>query len=90
MQTSYNLPDDVFGPEEARPTKGKKAKAGKAAETNARKRTMDEANLDVRMVRATWNCVRHGVVPDIGIVLKNLAADFAVLTGYGSVAGCQA
>ncbi|PNS17268.1 hypothetical protein CAC42_6951 [Sphaceloma murrayae] len=41
---NYDLPDDVFEPGEARPTKTKKGK--KNGEANSRKRTVAEANLD--------------------------------------------
>jgi len=44
---SYQLPDDVFEPGEARPAKAKKGKGGKNAEAANRKRTPAEAELDV-------------------------------------------
>lgn len=48
---SYDLPDDVFEAGEVKPAKKKKAKAAKpSAEPSSRKRTVDEANMDVRIL----------------------------------------
>lgn len=47
---SYSLPEDVFEPGEARPTKAKKGKNAKAADSTSKKRTLDDARLDVRTV----------------------------------------
>lgn len=45
---SYDLPDDVFEAGEVKPAKKKKAKVAKpTAEPSSKKRTVDEANMDV-------------------------------------------
>ncbi|KAF2150849.1 Poly(A) polymerase PAPalpha [Myriangium duriaei CBS 260.36] len=52
---NYDLPEDVFEPGETRPTKTKKSKAAKNGETGGKKRTVADANLDVRdRVEARW------------------------------------
>ena len=48
---SYDLPDDVFEAGEVKPAKKKKVKVAKpSAEPSSKKRTVDEAKLDVRII----------------------------------------
>jgi len=48
---SYDLPDDVFEAGEVKPAKKKKVKVAKpSAEPSSKKRTVDEANMDVRIL----------------------------------------
>ena len=54
---SYDLPDDVFEAGEVKPAKKKKVKVAKpSAEPSSKKRTVDEAKLDVRIIVGVKRC----------------------------------